>query len=111
MYLTIITDASPAQGYLLKMVRCQCTSGCDSLRCSSRWNGLPCSFACGDCKGALWANAAAMQDEDDNEDEQEEELALDCALQSRSSNAIKSNKCNNQNVENNQRVLCVPFYK
>ena len=45
MYLPIMTDASPAPESLLKMVWCQCTSGCESLRCSCRRNGLPCSFA------------------------------------------------------------------
>jgi len=56
MYLPIMTDASPAPESLLKMVRCQYASGCESLRCSCRRNGLPCSFACG---GTLYANTAA----------------------------------------------------
>jgi len=59
MYLPIMTDASPASENLLKMVRCQCTSGRESLRCGCRRNGLPSSFTCGECKGALYANAAA----------------------------------------------------
>ena len=85
MYLPIMTDASPAPENLLKMVRCQCSSGCEWFRCNYRRNGLPWSFACGEYKGALCANTAARQDEDDNEDEQEEELALGCALKSKCS--------------------------
>ena len=85
MYLPIMTGTSPAPENLLKMARCQCTSGCESLRCSCCRNGVPYSFACEECKGALCANAAARQDEDDKEDEQEEELALGCALKSKCS--------------------------
>ena len=48
-----------------------------NLRWSCRQNGLPCIFGCGECKGALNANFAARQDEDNNE--WEEELASGCA--------------------------------
>ena len=75
MYLPKMTDAPPVPENLLKTVRCQCTSRCESVRYSCRQNGSPCSFACGKCNEALCANAAARQDEDDNEDEKEEELA------------------------------------
>ena len=85
VYLPIMTDVFPAPDYLLNMVRYQYTSGCETLRYSCRRNGLPCSFAFGECKGVLCANTAARQDEDDNEDEQEEELALGCALKSKCS--------------------------
>ena len=36
---------------LLKVVRCNCKMGCDTLRCSCRKAGLDCSTGCGECRG------------------------------------------------------------
>ena len=36
---------------LLKVVRCNCKMGCDTLRCSCRKAGLDCSIDCGECRG------------------------------------------------------------
>ena len=36
---------------LLKVVRCNCKMGCDTLRCSCRKAGLDCSTDCGECRG------------------------------------------------------------
>ena len=36
---------------LLITIRCNCKSGCVNLRCSCKRHGLPCSTACGECRG------------------------------------------------------------
>ena len=36
---------------LLKVVRCNCKMGFDTVRCSSRKAGLDCSTGCGECRG------------------------------------------------------------
>ena len=36
---------------LLKVVRCNCKMGCDTLRYSCRKAGLECSTGCGECRG------------------------------------------------------------
>ena len=40
-----------AQKALLKVVRCSCKMGCDTLRCSCSKTGLDCSTGCGECRG------------------------------------------------------------
>ena len=35
---------------LLKVVRCSCKMGCDTLRCSCSKAGLDCSTGCGQCR-------------------------------------------------------------
>jgi len=44
-------DSPVAPDSLLKLVRCQCKSNCDTQRCSCKRNELECSSACGECKG------------------------------------------------------------
>jgi len=44
-------DSPVAPDSLLKLVRCQCKSNCDTQRCSCKRNELECSTACGECKG------------------------------------------------------------
>ena len=44
-------DMDVAPKALLKVVRCNCTMGCDTLRCSCRKAGLECSTGCGECRG------------------------------------------------------------
>ena len=47
----IITDKDPAPQSLLKRVRCTCKSGCRTMRCGRRQQGLDCSMACSGCRG------------------------------------------------------------
>ena len=42
----------PAPQELLKMIRCNCTTDCSSARCSCQKHGLPCTQACGQCRGS-----------------------------------------------------------
>ena len=44
-------DIDIAPKALLKVVRCNCKMGCDTLRCSSRKASLECSTGCGECRG------------------------------------------------------------
>ena len=43
-------DSPVAPDSLLKLVRCQCKSNCDTQRCSCKRNELECSNACSECK-------------------------------------------------------------
>lgn len=61
------TDMGPAPTSLLVLIRCQCKSGCGTMRCSCRRQGFDCSFACSECKGVC-ANITSQdtEEEDDN---------------------------------------------
>jgi len=63
----ILTDNTPAPQKLLKVIRCNCKTGCYSLRCICRKNGLDCSMACGECRGVC-ANISLSADTDSEED-------------------------------------------
>ena len=58
-------DLPPAPEELLKVIRCNCSSDCSSLRCSCRKRGLKCSLACGNCKGSGCQNASLISAPDD----------------------------------------------
>lgn len=45
--IPLMMDTSPAPESLLKMIRYSCSSGCMTMRCSCRKNGLECTTACG----------------------------------------------------------------
>ena len=44
-------DMDVAPNALLKVVRCNCKMGCDTLRSSCPKAGLGCSTGCGECRG------------------------------------------------------------
>ena len=46
----IMTNKLAAPDALLKMVHCNCSTACRTLRCSCRGYGLPCSSVCGSCQ-------------------------------------------------------------
>ena len=48
----------PAPASLLKLIKCNCQGKCEKKTCSCRKNALPCSLACGHCKGITCSNAA-----------------------------------------------------
>ena len=43
-------DLPPAPDILLKGIRCNCSTGCGTMRCGCKKNGLPCSQASGTCQ-------------------------------------------------------------
>lgn len=51
MLLPMFTDKAVAPEELLKVVRCNCKSGCGTAMCSCRKHGLVCSIGCGACRG------------------------------------------------------------
>ena len=55
------TDLPPAPDHILEVIHCNCKTGCSTLKCTSRRNGLECTFACGDCKGTSCSNAMDPQ--------------------------------------------------
>ena len=44
-------DMDVAPKALLKVVRCNCKMGCDTVRCSCRKASSECSTGCGECRG------------------------------------------------------------
>lgn len=66
----IMTKKIPAPESLLKVVRCNCTTGCVTLRCSCRKYGLTCAGACGICQTDYCANldSAPLWDDEADDD-------------------------------------------
>ncbi|KAG1669042.1 Tryptophan 5-hydroxylase 2 [Nymphon striatum] len=67
----IMPDMNAAPDALLKMVHCNCTTGCSGPRCSCRKHGLPCTSACGSCQlthcdNQLIQVADELEDSDDD---------------------------------------------
>ena len=49
-FVPIMTAMNAAPDTLLKMIHCNCTTACDTPRCSCRKNELLCTSACGSCQ-------------------------------------------------------------
>lgn len=74
-FIPVMTDKNAAPDNLLKVVHCNCTTGCSTQRCTCRTYGLPCTSACGQCQLDSCNNphnhSQADQDtgnDDDNDD-------------------------------------------
>lgn len=65
------TNLPPAPTELLSVVRCNCKTGCDNLRCTCRRHGIDCSPVCGECKGLNCMNSVEvdLRDVDDDDGE------------------------------------------
>lgn len=46
----IMMDINPAPDFLLKMIHCNCSGVCNTLRCSCKKYGLECTGICGPCQ-------------------------------------------------------------
>jgi hypothetical protein len=55
-YIPITTDLAPAPQEILKVIFCNCTSGCERGSCTCKKHDLKCSLACGSCKGSACKN-------------------------------------------------------
>ena len=66
--LPVTKDLPPAHESLLEMVKCNCSAGCSTQRCTCRKPGLECSAVCGVCKGQSCSNFAAPDPDDSNDD-------------------------------------------
>jgi len=64
----VMTDLPPATESLLKVLRCNCKRGCDTLRCTCRKHGLSCSAVCGNCKGSGCSNSSDDSNNDDDDE-------------------------------------------
>jgi 5'-3' exonuclease len=58
-------DMEVAPKTLLEVVRCNCRTGCEKMRCSCRKAGLECSTGCGECRGICTHMFAVTDDNDD----------------------------------------------
>ncbi|MCG8432113.1 MAG: hypothetical protein MJA29_13210, partial [Candidatus Omnitrophica bacterium] len=65
----IKTELPAGPEKLLSMIRCQCTSGCSSARCSCRKHGIVCSYLYGECKGIHCTNSPQPDFEDNADDD------------------------------------------
>ena len=54
--LPVTTNKGPAPKKLLEMIHCNCKGKCNRTICSCKKHGLPCSYACGTCKGISCEN-------------------------------------------------------
>ena len=68
-YILIIMNNCPAPDTLLKVIHCNCSIGCASLRCSCRKSGLDCTTACGPCQDGCCENmhSRILLDDDDDD--------------------------------------------
>ena len=68
----VMTDKSPAPDELIKIIRCNCSVGCNNLRCTCRKHGLECTSACGHCQDGNcdnMTNVPVIEDDDDADDD------------------------------------------
>jgi hypothetical protein len=72
-----VMDLPPAPDALLKIIRCSCTTGCTTRRCSCRKNGLQCSFACGACQETNCDNGLSHLHDYDSDTDCDDEHAAD----------------------------------
>ena len=68
--MPVTTDLDPAPIDLLRVVRCNCQTDCNTLRCSCKKHGLTCSISCGNCRGSGCVNSSQLEVEVDDEAEQ-----------------------------------------
>ncbi|KAJ7373337.1 hypothetical protein OS493_012929 [Desmophyllum pertusum] len=68
--IPVMTDLPAAPDNLLRIVRCNCSSGCNTLRCSCRkhtWNVL---LHVAQCKGSSCTNSSVLAQEDCGSDDE-----------------------------------------
>ena len=67
----LLSDLNYAPGYLLEIIHCAFKSGCKTLRCTCKKNGLECTSACCECRGFSCENVKILNENDaiyDSED-------------------------------------------
>ena len=67
--MPVLTNLPPAPEELLKRIRCNCQTDCNSMRCICRKHNFKCSPACGNCKGSACMNSDTFMNEDEDKDE------------------------------------------
>lgn len=77
-YVPKTTDQLAAPEALLKVVHCNCSLDCSTLRCTCRKNGLECSSLCGTCQtkecanSSIWAGDGSFADDIDHSENDDE---------------------------------------
>ena len=61
LLLPIKATLPPGPQELLKVIRCSCKTGCDSMRCGCRKHGLKCTQICGECRGHGCTNSENVE--------------------------------------------------
>ncbi|KAI3379074.1 hypothetical protein SNEBB_002215 [Seison nebaliae] len=66
----VMTDKRPAPEVLFRMIHCNCSGGCNTLKCTCRKHGLECTSACGHCQNGNCDNMTndPVMEEDDEQD-------------------------------------------
>jgi hypothetical protein len=70
-FVPLMSSMSAAPDSLLKIIHCNCTSACKTLRCSCRKYGLSCNAACGQCQVNECENPENRFYEEESEDDDE----------------------------------------
>lgn len=63
----LMMNNSAAPDTLLKMIRCNCSSRCDTLQCSCKKHGLDCNTSCGHCQNGTCDNMSQEPVSDDDD--------------------------------------------
>ena len=67
--IPVIMDTNPAPEAILKMIHCNCSTGCSTHKCSRMKQGLNCSHVCGRCQEHNCDNMGEwVASDDDNEE-------------------------------------------
>jgi len=71
-FIPVMNEMNAAPDSLLKVVHCNCITGCSTQRCMCRTYGLPCTSACGQCQVQSCSNPFNQVLGDENENENDE---------------------------------------
>ena len=72
LFLPVLTHLPPAPEAILRIIRCNCSTDCSSLKCSCRKHNLECSAACGQCRGSGCTNSIRPDDSESSSDDDED---------------------------------------
>ena len=70
-FVPLMSTMNVAPDSLLKVIHCNCTTACKTLRCSCRKYGLPCTIVCGPCQLQECDNPHIKFLPEDSEDDDE----------------------------------------
>ena len=66
--IPVLTDRAPAPLSILAVIKCKCSTGCNTTLCSCRKRGLDCSLSSVECRG-LCGNISTIESSDSGSDE------------------------------------------
>ncbi|KAL2082773.1 hypothetical protein ACEWY4_022591 [Coilia grayii] len=69
-FIPIMSGMNAAPDGLLKVIHCNCSNPCQTLRCSCRRYGLPCTTACGSCQNQKCDNPHNIFVPDESDDDE-----------------------------------------